>query len=72
MRNLSFMNHEEMIIHLKIIIQDLDRAIDKAKLEYPQDPFRMRSADGRFLLLDAYSAKANALAALAQLEALHG
>lgn len=66
------LSNVEMIFQLKIVIQDLDMAIDKVKREYPQDPFRMRSADGRFLLLDGYAAKANALTALAQLEALHG
>lgn len=62
------MNSHEVMIHLRVVLLDLDLAIDQVRRDYPNQPFKMMDPNGRYILLDALAAKANALAAIARLE----
>lgn len=66
------MNEDEIFIQLKVVVLDLDQAITVIRHEYGSKAAQMRDPNGRYLLLDALSAKANALAAMGQLEAQRG
>jgi hypothetical protein len=58
---------EGMIFDLKSIIRQIDYTIDQIKMDHP-NPYIARTPDGRYIMLDALTAKANALVALFQLE----
>ncbi len=67
------MKMEDMLIDLEVVVHDLDTAIDAAKADALRtnpilDPHTMKYKDGKYIILDALTAKANALAALVNVQ----
>lgn len=70
------MSEDDILAQLRVVVLDLDQAIYYAKKRFSADPFlgavepyMVTDANGRYIILDALTAKAQALAAMAQLEA---
>lgn len=62
------MNDHELLEQLALIIIELDQVIYQVKNQFPENPYRIMDINGRFLLGDILAAKAQALAAIAQLK----
>lgn len=66
---------DEIQVALYQVIKELDKAMDAAKEDFKADqwlcaenPYKIKNRDGSYVLLDALTAKANAVAALANYE----